>query len=293
MAERKKPIVVGIGELLWDMLPGGKRAGGAPINFVFNTTQLGAEGYAISAVGDDDEGREIISEVEKNHICHLIQVNNYPTSKVLVKLDNGIPAYTIVEGVAWDHIEVKPEDIEVIQKADAVCYGSLALRHEHSRKTLTTLLEKANPQTIKLFDINLRQNYYSRELIETLLNFATAFKINDEEFVVFKKLFNYEGSDDEICQKIIKEYHLSYLIFTAGEKYSVIYTPDEKSYLPTPKVTVADTVGSGDAFSGAFIYSVLCGKSLIEAHKTAVKVAAYIVTQSGAWPEYPEELRHG
>ncbi len=292
MERKDKPVVVGIGEILWDMLPEGKRAGGAPINFVYNATQLGANGYAISAIGDDEDGREIIRELDKNHINHQIQVNQYPTSKVLVQLDNGIPSYTIVEDVAWDYLQARPEDIALVKKADAVCYGSLALRSPQSRTAIKTLLANTNPAAIKLFDINLRQHYYSSELIDELLTFANIFKINDEEFAIFKQLFNLDGDDEEICRRIMQKYKLQYLIFTAGDKYSIIYGKTEKSYIPTPKVPVEDTVGSGDSFSGAFTYSILQGKSLQEAHQTAVKIAAFIVTQSGAWPKYPKELKN-
>ena len=282
-----KPVVVGIGELLWDMLPEGKRAGGAPINFVYNATQLGADGYAISAVGKDALGDEIIKELEKSHIHHVLERNDYPTSIVEVVLNNGIPAYTIVEGVAWDHLAATAEEIAVVQKADAVCFGTLALRSPQTRQAVITLLKNAPQAAYKLFDVNLRSNYYSKELIDELLQEANVFKINDEEMVKVQELFGLHLSDEEICKWFIQKYDLRYLIFTAGEKYSIVYSAGgEKSYLDTPKVKVADTVGAGDSFSAGFVMGLLTGKSMREAHKQAVATAAFVCTKSGAWPEY-------
>lgn len=282
-----KPVVVGIGELLWDMLPEGKRAGGAPINFVYNATQLGADGYAISAVGKDALGDEIIKELEKSHIHHVLERNDYPTSIVEVVLNNGIPAYTIVESVAWDHLDATAEEIAVVQKADAVCFGTLALRSPQTRQAVITLLKNAPQAAYKLFDVNLRSNYYSKELIDELLQEANVFKINDEEMVKVQELFGLHLSDEEICKWFIQKYDLRYLIFTAGEKYSIVYSAGgEKSYLDTPKVKVADTVGAGDSFSAGFVMGLLTGKSMREAHKQAVATAAFVCTKSGAWPEY-------
>lgn len=282
-----KPIVVGIGELLWDMLPKGKRAGGAPINFVYNATQLGADGYAISAVGKDALGDEIIAELEKSHIHHVLERNDYPTSVVEIELNNGIPTYTIVEGVAWDHLAVTPKEIAVVEKADAVCFGTLALRSPQTRASVLTLLKHAPQKAFKLFDVNLRSNYFSKELIDELLQEANVFKINDEEMVKVQKLFELNLSDEDICHWFIKKYDLRYLIFTAGEKYSIVYAANgEKSYLDTPKVKVADTVGAGDSFSAGFVMGLLTGKSMREAHKQAVATAAFVCTKSGAWPKY-------
>lgn len=286
MREAFKPTIIGIGELLWDMLPSGKRAGGAPVNFVYNATQLGAEGYAISAVGNDELGDEILQELAKSNITGIIERNNYPTGTVDIVLNNGIPSYTIVENVALDHINVTPQAIEIMKKADAVCFGTLALRNAHSAKSIKELLSYTQQDTLRLFDINLRSNFYSAELIDELLQISNIFKINDEEMEHIRKLLHLSGSNEEICHHLMNKYHLKYLIFTAGEKYSIVYDEKEKSYLDTPKVKVCDTVGAGDSFSSAFTYSILTGKNLQEAHKTAVKISAFVCTQAGAWPKY-------
>lgn len=284
--KNKKPIVAGIGEILWDVLPAGKRAGGAPINFVYHATQLGAEGYAISAVGNDVSGTEMIQELDKSGINHLLGSVEYPTGSVMVELKEGIPSYTIIEGVAWDHIPLTQPAIDLVKRADAVCFGTLALRSPESRNTISTLLGYSRKDALRFFDINIRRSYYSKELIQALLEHADAFKINDEELELLIPMFGRRGDTDACCRRLIDRYRLKYLILTAGSAFSTVYTAGEQSTFPTPKVDVADTVGAGDSFSGAFVYSVLTGKSLREAHRIAVDTAAFVCTQEGAWPSY-------
>lgn len=287
--EKNKPVVVGIGELLWDVLPTGKRAGGAPINFVYHATCQGAEGYAISAVGNDVSGTEIIQELEKNHIVsNYISTVGYPTGRVMVELKEGIPDYTIIEGVAWDHIPLTQASIDLMKRADAVCFGTLAQRSSDSRQTLSTLLSYMPDHALRFFDINIRQSYYSKELIETLLRQANVLKINDEELELLRPMFGLPEGIDEACRWLLRSYRLRYLVLTAGAAYSTIYSEGERSTLPTPRVKVADTVGAGDSFSGAFVYAILTGKSLSEAHRKAVETAAFVCTKQGAWPAYPK-----
>ena len=281
-----KPVIVGIGEILWDVLPSGKRAGGAPINFVYHATQLGAEGYAISAVGNDVAGAELLQELSRNGIAHCIPTVDYPTGSVLVELKRGIPTYNIIEDVAWDHIPLTDEAISVMKRADAVCFGTLAQRHEDSRNTLKALLSYAPESALRFFDINIRQAYYSEALIRELLQQANVFKLNDEELEMFRPMFHLEGDEGACCRQIMKTYGLRYLILTAGSRYSTIYAPDGCSTIPTPKVEVKDTVGAGDSFSGAFVQAILTGKGLREAHQCAVETAAFVCTQEGAWPDY-------
>ncbi len=284
--EKKKIKVVGIGELLWDLLPSGKKAGGAPVNFVYHATQLGAEGYAISAVGEDELGKEIIDSLDKYGIGHLLSTVDKPTGVVDVQLENGIPSYTIIEEVAWDYIPINNEVIELVKEADAICFGTLALRSEVSRKNILSLLDYAREDALRFFDINIRQHYYSAELIELLLKRANVFKINDEELDLLRGMFLLNGDDATVCRNLMQIYGLRYLILTAGSRYSTIYTQQEVSRIETPKVEVVDTVGAGDSFSGAFVYGILTGLSLSDAHKLAVKTAAYVCSKSGAWPQY-------
>lgn len=287
--EKNKPIIVGIGELLWDVLPTGKRAGGAPINFVYHATQMGAEGYAISAVGNDLSGTEIIQELDKSGINYSLGSVEYPTGSVMVELKDGIPTYTIIEGVAWDHIPLTQEAIDLVKKADAICFGTLALRASESKATILSLLNYLPEDALRFFDINIRQHYYSKELIETLLHKANVFKINDEELLLLRDMCDLEGTDEEACRKMLRKYNLKYVILTAGSAFSTVYAVDDQSTIRTPKVKVADTVGAGDSFSGAFVYSLLTGKSLREAHQIAVETAAFVCTQEGAWPPYPNK----
>lgn len=284
--KKERPIIVGVGELLWDMLPSGKRAGGAPVNFVYHATQMGAEGYAISAIGNDANGREIEKELLDNNIGNLLAHVDYPTGIVEVELKDGIPSYNIVENVAWDHIPLQKESLDLMSKADAVCFGTLSLRSPESRNTILSLLDATPKDSLRLFDVNIRQNYYSKELIVELLKKSNVFKINDEELVLLRTMMELPENEEEAARQIMREYDLKYLILTAGSKYSSVFSETDTSTIITPKVEVVDTVGAGDSFSGSFIYSILTGKSLKEAHESAVKTAAFVCTQEGAWPKY-------
>lgn len=289
--ENQKPVVVSLGEILWDMLPSGKRAGGAPVNFAYHATMHGAEGYSISAVGEDPFGDELAQAVEHTGIHSVLQRNAYPTGRAEVALIDGIPEWTIVKNVAWDHITLTEDLIDLVQRADAICYGSLACRNKESHDTIITLLQHSRPNTLRYYDINIRGDHYSKELIDEQLRLATVFKVNDEELVLLRELFRLTGNDEDVCQWFIKTYALDYLILTAGAEYSTIWSKDgECSTLKTPRVEVADTIGAGDSFSGAFTTSILRGAALREAHKTAVNTAAFVCTHDGAWPKYPEHI---
>lgn len=283
---KKKPVIVGVGELLWDMLPSGKKAGGAPINFVYHASQLGAQGYAISAVGDDELGREILAELDRHHIVHLIEKLPYPTGTVQVELENGIPTYTIRERVAWDFIPPTSLALDTAEQADAICFGTLAQRGKVSRETIQSILSFAPKEAYRFFDVNIRQHYYSKELIEDSFRLCNSVKMNIDELVLFRELFGWEGSDEEICRGLLDTYNLRLVALTSGAKDSTIYTKDETSTIKTPDVKVVDTVGAGDAFSGALITALLSGSGLKEAHQFAVEKAAYVCTKDGAWPAY-------
>lgn len=288
----KTPVVLALGELLWDMLPAGKRAGGAPVNFAYHAMRNGANGIAISAVGEDAQGDELLNQAHQSGVQTIVQRNEYPTSTVEVELKNGIPEYTIVEGVAWDHLKLTPELIEAVEQADAVCYGTLALRSPETHDTIIELLKHTKPEALRFFDINLRGNYYSKELIEELLGYATVFKINDDELLLLRDMFDLgDISDEEACRWFIDQFNLDYLILTAGSEFSTIFAKDgEISTLLTPHVTVVDTVGAGDSFSGTFTARLLFGDTLADAHRAAVNTAAYVCTNSGAWPGYPTQM---
>ena len=287
-----KPVVLSIGEILWDVLPTGKRAGGAPVNFSYHAAKNGAEGYAISAVGRDDLGRELEEAVHQAGVDAVLQHNDHPTSTVEVQLTEGIPQYVFKPDVAWDHLEYTDDLAGLASKADAVCYGTLSMRSSQSRETCLQVLRHTKSHAMRFFDINLRGTFYSKDLIQELLDMATVFKLNDEELVTLRDMFHVPGAtDDELCRWFMDQWHLDTIVLTAGSDYSTIYLADgQSSHLPTPEITVADTVGAGDAFSGTFAINRLLGASLTQSHRAAVNTAAFVCTQPGAWPEYPEHI---
>ncbi|MFC4676334.1 carbohydrate kinase family protein [Dysgonomonas termitidis] len=282
-----KHIVIGIGELLWDILPSGKKAGGAPVNFAFHASQTGADGYAISALGDDALGNELMHELDKNKINYLIEKVGYPTGTVQVTLNEGIPQYTINENVAWDYIPLTESMKQLVSKADAICFGTLAQRSPVSGNTTLGLLRLVKEDAYKLFDINLRQHFYSKDIIGNSLMHANSFKVNDEELEVLKTLFSLDMENEQACRWFLSRFGLKLVILTAGELYSTVYTPGETSTIETPKVKVADTVGAGDCFSGVLITALLKGKTLKEAHSMAVNAAAHVCSCQGAWVAHP------
>lgn len=280
----QKPVIIGIGEILWDLLPAGKKAGGAPVNFAFHAAISGAESYAISAIGNDADGDEMIQALNHNGIRHLIEKVDHPTGTVKVELKNGIPTYTITEEVAWDYIPLTLEMKNLAARCDAICFGTLAQRSEVSRNTIRTLLSFTPPDAYRILDINIRQHYYSMDTILTSLHLCNICKMNDEEMQLIKSLFNKDGEDnDRVCKWLMENFSLQMMILTAGDRESTVYTPTEVSRIETPRVTVADTVGAGDAFTGTLITSLLEGKTVAEAHSDAVQRAAFVCTREGAW----------
>lgn len=280
-----KPIVIGIGEFLWDVLPTGRKAGGAPVNFAYHASQHGAEGWGISAVGYDDAGRELLNVTAERGIHTLVSTVGYPTGTVDVQLNDGQPVYTIHENVAWDFIPLTDGMLALARRAAAICFGTLAQRNAVSRQTTSALVAAVPDDAYRIYDINLRQNYYSKELIEQSLNMADILKINDEELLKLQKMFALSADIDNACNSLMKLYGLDMIVLTGGSRFSAIYYGHgKKSELPTPKVDVVDTVGAGDAFTGCFIGSLLTGKSVEEAHRSAVDTAAYVCTTAGAWP---------
>lgn len=294
MTQTKK-IVVGMGELLFDVFPTGKKIGGAPVNFAYHVGQLGIESLAISAVGNDELGREIMDILQEKRINNIVPLVAEPTGIVQVTLDEkGVPSYEICEGVAWDNIPCNKELVEVAKSCRAFCFGSLAQRAEQSRNAINLFLDSmdSGDDALRIFDINLRQAFYSREIIEESLKKSNVLKINDDEFRTVGNMLGYDGEDFERGSRLLMErYGLKMVILTCGEIGSHIFYEGGSSFLPTPKVEIADTVGAGDSFTAAFVASLLSGKSIEESHRKAVEVSAYVCTQSGAMPIIPEELK--
>ena len=290
----KRNYVVGIGEALWDVLPEGKKLGGAPANFAYHVSQFGLQSRVVSAIGEDKLGNEILENFQGKGLHTLIEKVEYTTGTVQVQLDNeGVPCYDIKENVAWDNIPFTDKLKQLAQKTCAVCYGSLAQRNVVSRETINAFLD-AIPDgkgLYKIFDINLRQGFYTKEIICNSMQRCNILKINDEELVTVSRMFGYPGIDlQDKCWILLAKYKLEMLILTCGVNGSYVFTPGSVSFVETPKVEVADTVGAGDSFTAAFVSAILKGKPVNEAHQLAVNVSAYVCTQNGAMPELPENL---
>lgn len=288
-------LIVGIGELLWDKLPDGKKLGGAPANFAYHVSQFGLPSCAVSAIGDDADGYEMLETIRKKNIPVTISLVDNATGTVDVTMNsNGIPEYEIHENVAWDNIPSTNSLAEIARNTAAVCFGTLAQRNEVSRSTIIQFIN-AMPEgnnILKIYDINLRQNFYSKEIIEHSLSLCNILKINDDEIKIVTDELKLTGINMiENCQELIRRYKLQILILTCGENGSYIFTPSEQSYLPTPKVDVADTVGAGDSFTAAFTVAILQGASIKEAHKKAVDISAFVCTRHGAMPAIPESIK--
>lgn len=287
-------MVVGIGEALWDVLPEGKKLGGAPANFAYHVKQFGLDSVAVSAIGKDDLGDEIEATFQVKGVDYDLSRVDYPTGTVLVEVDaTGIPCYDIKENVAWDNIPFSEKLQEFARRTRAVCFGSLGQRNEVSRSTIRAFLDAMGETAGKLvvFDVNLRQHFYDKEVLEESFRRCNVLKINDEELVEIARMFGLaEESEEAVCRHLVKEYGLKMLILTCGVKGSYVFTPESVSFQATPKVEVADTVGAGDSFTAAFIANILKGRSVEEAHKKAVETSAFVCTQYGAMPELPPSI---
>ena len=287
MTTMNKKYVVGLGEALWDVLPEGKKLGGAPANFAFHAGQFGLDAIAVSALGEDKLAEETLEQLNEKGLNYVMERVPYPTGTVQVELDdNGIPTYNIKENVAWDNIPFSAEVENVAKNTLAVCWGSLAQRNVVSRDTIYKFLDATPKDCLKIFDINLRQNFYTKEVIQESIKRCNVLKINDEELMQIGRMFGYPGLDIENkCWLILGKYDLDMLVLTCGVNGSYVFTAGQISYQETPRVEVADTVGAGDSFTGSFCAALLSGKSVKEAHELAVQVSAFVCTQNEAMPD--------
>lgn len=262
---KKKPIVAGIGELLWDILPTGKQLGGAPCNFAFHAMQTGCESVVISAIGKDvlgDELKQLLLQLAIS--TQHIQQNNFPTSTVTVDLDKkGQPTFNIHENVAWDHIKWNETLHELATNLDAVCFGSLAQRSADSKNTIKSLISALKPGCLKIFDINLRQHYFTKEILRNSIEIADILKLNDDELPVITNYFGFDGDNKNQLKQLFRCFKLKYVVYTMGHNGSIILSTDEYSFIKAPKVQVADTVGAGDAFTAILVAGILQGVSFV------------------------------
>lgn len=288
----KRYTVAGIGELLWDMLPSGKQLGGAPFNFAYHARQAGTESFIISALGNDKPGDEIISIIEPLGVDYqYVQRVNYPTGTVNVTMNgSGQHSFEIVENVAWDHILFDDKLMTLAKSLDAVCFGSLAQRNPEAAHSILTLLKSVNKDCLRVFDINLRQHFFSREIVRKSLEYTDILKLNDEELPVVADFFSLKGDTPARLRQLISLFNLKYVALTMGSKGSMLVTPGDISVAEAPGVVVADTIGAGDAFTAILVAGLLKKDSLSAIHKRANAVAAYICTQKGATPRIPAEM---
>lgn len=286
-------LIIGIGECLFDSFADGtKELGGAPANFAYHAGQLmGMENaLLISACGDDTNGTILEEELDKRGLQRIMPViPDHPTG--IVDVLPG-PSYVINEGVAYDVIPFTSEMEAVARKAAVVCFGSLAQRNEVSRETILRFLDASPSDCIKVFDINIRQHYYSREIIERSLQKCNILKLNEDELPEVCRMFGIKSAiPEERCRRIMSLWHIDTVIFTCGAIGSYVFTPNETSYMDSPKVQVANTVGAGDSFTATYCCGLLLGKDICEAHRLAAEVSAFVCTKPGAMPTIPEELR--
>ena len=275
MASKKGiPCVVGLGEVVFDILPDSRKLGGAPVDFLNFAVKSGAQGYLISAIGADDLGREVMSELKKISVTPVLAVTPYPTGRVLIfkSLSNGYTAHTL-ENAAWDYIPFTTAAEECIKKADCVYFDTLAMRKSYSKETLLDLIDEAPETAYRFFDVNFRQDNYDKDLIVQLLNRANILKLNNDELKIIKTLLNLSGTTDGICRKLKQSYELKYLIFTKGATESFVYGDDEITVASNSRLQQIFAYGAGNAFAGAFISAILQDKSQREAHDFANNIA--------------------
>jgi fructokinase len=290
-----RPLLIGIGEILWDMLPGGKQLGGAPANFAYHANALGGRSVAVSRVGDDPLGREIRERIQSLDLDpRFLQTDaDHPTGTVDVRLDAaGVPEYVIHRDVAWDYLEIETPLLELARQADCIGFGTLAQRSGEGRAAIQAFLGATRPTCLRNFDINLRQNYFSRGLVHDLLSMSDVLKLNDQELPVVARLLDLKGEGEEAIKILLARYRLTLVALTRGGNGSILYHADGAvSEHPGIAAQVADTVGAGDAFAAVIALGLLTDMPLDGINQRANQVAAYVCSQPGATPPMPLEMR--
>jgi fructokinase len=288
--ENRPLVFVGIGEVLWDLLPGGRQFGGAPANFAYHAKALGADAQVVSCVGRDDLGDEILTHLDRLGLGHdYVSVNaDHPTGTVSVQLDTARkPEYVIHEQVAWDYLELLPQSLGLAARADAVCFGSLAQRFSVSRVAIREFLAATGPECLRVFDINLRQHYYNVDTIAVGLESADVLKLNDEELPTIAGLLSIRGTTEELLGTLCRRYNLKLIALTEGERGSLLFTTTTQSRHGGHRTEVVDSVGAGDAFTAVLAFGLLSGASLDAINEQANRVASFVCSRAGATPEMP------
>lgn len=289
--------MVGIGEVLWDVFPDGARFGGAPANFACSAGELvgfEADVFMVSAVGEDELGvraREVLADHEVE--CGFLSSSGRPTGRVDVALDSaGVASYVFAEDVAWDHLTWTPKLFPLAAETDIVCFGTLGQRSDASRKVIKEFVWATHRDALRVFDINLRTPYWTDDVILESLKLANVLKLNDAELPVLASILKLQGNELEILREINRLYGLKLSALTRGASGSVLVAASgETSELPAEPTHVADTVGAGDAFTAALSIGMLRGLPMESTHRWASRVAAFVCSQSGATPHFPDDLK--
>lgn len=291
-SSNQAPVVVGLGELLWDVFPDGKRSGGAPANFAFQTGQLGCHGVLVTRVGADSEGDELLDTLKDKHLdLSVVQRDaERPTGWVSVTLHDGHPSYIIHENVAWDALELTPELEAVMKKADAVCFGTLAQRNPISRKTIQAAVALTPETSLRVYDVNLRQSYYHPEWIKASLQLANFVKLNDEEQPLIANLLGLSHDPVEFSRQLIQQFGVRLVCITRGALGCLVVTETEVHDIAGRPVKVADTVGAGDSFTAGFVFAQLQGWPVGLSAEFANRIGAMVASRQGAMPELTREF---
>jgi len=294
MTTKDRPVIIGVGEVLWDLLPTGAEMGGAPANFAYHAHALGALAGVVTRVGTDPLGKQIVQRFNRFGFApETLQLDDVaPTSTVSVSLNgDGIPHYVIHENVAWDQLAVPPAALAMVRTADAVCFGTLAQRSGIARGAIQRLVAAAPAKTWRVFDINLRQDFYSKEVIEQSLRLANVLKLNDSELPVLAEMFNLRGTSRQQIEALTKGFSLQLVALTRGAQGSLLYREGKWSEQESQRVQVVDTIGAGDAFTAALVMGLLLELELDDLHATAAELAAHVCSQAGATPPLPSPIR--
>lgn len=293
----KNFTIAGIGELLWDIFKNEKKIGGAPANFAYHVSALGHNGIIISRIGNDKIGREAIDLLEELNLnTGYIQIdNNKPTGTVVVEMDdNNQPDYIIKEHVAWDFLDWSEKFNDFLISIDAICFGTLAQRNEITRQTILKFLKMANNKAVKILDINLRQNFYNKQIISESLKLADILKLNTGELEVLSKMhqINQKYSEKDLCRFLIDRYGLNLMCLTKGEEGSLIINENSYHESPAFPYEVVDRVGAGDSFTAAMIIQYLKGSALSDISEYANKLASWVTSKKGGTPVYDSEIKN-
>jgi len=291
----EKPVIVGIGEVLWDVFPDADHFGGAPANVAMHAAALGAEAWMVSAVGRDARGDAALAQLDAAGVHHdtVAQLVQHRTGVVRVSVDaTGQPTFDIEPDVAWDYVPWTANVATLVERTDAICFGTLAQRAPVSRATIARAVGATRRSAWRLFDVNLRQIYFDGATIRASLTLANAVKLNDDELPLVAQLCHLRTSAPldqlhELCDR----FELRLAALTRGASGAVLVTPHETCESAAPRTVVADTVGAGDAFTATLLVGLLTGHSLVEVSERANAVAAYVCSRPGATPPIPEALR--